>query len=275
MKKLKCELFNDNFQNFKRYNIPKAQLVIADIPYNIGNNFYGSNPMWYKGGDNKNGESKLAGKAAFNTDHNFNIAEYFHFCNRLLKAEPKRSNGRGKSSDAPCMIVFCSFEQIPMVLRYAEKHGFKNHYPLFFIKNFSPQVLKANMRIVGAVEYALVLYRDKLPKFRNGGEMVYNWFNWVQDGKRIPKIHPTQKPVILLKRLIELFTDPGDVVIDPVAGSGATLRAAKELGRSSYGFEISKDFYSKAQSKMLDCPFVQRNIFEEEGNNVKQTALSF
>ena len=275
MKKIKCELYNDNFQNFKRYNIPKAQLVIADIPYNVGSNFYGSNPMWYVGGDNKNGESKLAGKAAFNTDHNFNIAEYFHFCNRLLKAEPKRSNGRGKSSDAPCMIVFCSFEQIPMVLRYAEKHGFKNHYPLFFIKNFSPQVLKANMRIVGAVEYALVLYRDKLPKFRNGGEMVYNWFNWVQDGKRIPKIHPTQKPVILLKRLIELFTDPGDIVIDPVAGSGATLRAAKELGRSSYGFEISKEFYSKAQSKMLDCPFVQRNIFEEEGNNVKQTALSF
>ena len=275
MKKLKCELFNDNFQNFKRYNIPKAQLVIADIPYNIGNNFYGSNPMWYKGGDNKNGESKLAGKAAFNTDHNFNIAEYFHFCNRLLKPEPKKSNGRGRSSGAPCMIVFCSFEQMPMVIKYAEKHGFKNHYPLFFIKNFSPQVLKANMRIVGAVEYALVLYRDKLPKFRNGGEMVYNWFNWVQDGKRIPKIHPTQKPVILLKRLIELFTDPGDVVIDPVAGSGTTLRAAKELGRSSYGFEISKDFYSKAQSKMLDCPFVQRNIFEEEGNNVKQTALSF
>ena len=47
---MKCELYNDNFQNFKRYGIPKAQLVIADIPYNIGTNFYGSNPMWYKGG---------------------------------------------------------------------------------------------------------------------------------------------------------------------------------------------------------------------------------
>lgn len=44
------KLFNDNFQNFKRYGIPKAQLVIADIPYNIGTNFYGSNPMWYNGG---------------------------------------------------------------------------------------------------------------------------------------------------------------------------------------------------------------------------------
>ena len=84
---MKCELYNDNFQNFKRYGIQKAQLVIADIPYNVGNNFYGSNPSWYIGGDNKNGESKLAGKAAFNTDFNFNIAEYFHFCNRLLKKE--------------------------------------------------------------------------------------------------------------------------------------------------------------------------------------------
>ena len=57
--KIKVELYHDNFQNFKRYNIPKAQLVIADIPYNIGADAYGSNPMWYNGGDNKNGESKL------------------------------------------------------------------------------------------------------------------------------------------------------------------------------------------------------------------------
>lgn len=172
--KTKCELYNDNFQNFKRYGIPKAQLVIADIPYNVGNNFYGSNPMWYKGGNNANGESNLAGKAAFNTDYNFNIAEYFHFCNKLLKSEPKKSNGRGKSSDAPCMIVFCSFEQIQTVIKYAQKYGFKHYIPLVFCKNYSPQVLKANMRVCGAVEYALVLYRDKLPKFRNDGHMVFN-----------------------------------------------------------------------------------------------------
>ena len=54
MGKIAMELFHDNFQNFKRYNIPRAQLVIADIPYNIGENAYGSNPMWYQGGDNKN-----------------------------------------------------------------------------------------------------------------------------------------------------------------------------------------------------------------------------
>lgn len=270
-KKIKTELYNDNFQNYKRYGIPKAQLVIADIPYNIGNNFYGSNPMWYKGGDNKNGESKLAGKAAFNTDFNFNIAEYFHFCNRLLKKEPAKSNGRGKSSDAPCMIVFCSFEQMQMVIKYAEKYGFKHNIPLIFCKNYSPQVLKANMRICGATEYALVLYREKLPKFRNNGKMVFNWFDggdeeewgrtycsngtylmWKRDkSKDYPKIHPAQKPVNVLKRLIEIFTDEGDVVIDPCAGSGATLRACMELNRNSYGFEISKEFYRRAKEEML------------------------
>lgn len=246
------EIYNDNFQNFKRYNIPKAQLVIADIPYNIGNNFYGSNPMWYVGGDNKNGESKLAGKAAFNTDFSFNIAEYFHFCNRLLKKEPKHGGVRGRSSDAPCMIVFCSFQQQQMVIQYGEKHGFKNYIPLTFIKNYSPQVLKANMRICGATEHAILLYRDRLPKFNNDGHMVFDWMPWERDGDTYPKIHPAQKPVALLKKLIEIFTDPGDVVIDPCCGSGTTLRAAKELGRNAYGFEISKEFYRRAKTEMLD-----------------------
>ena len=244
-KKVKTKLFNDNFQNYKRYGIPKAQLVIADIPYNIGKDAYGSNPEWYIGGNNKNGESKKAGKMFFNTDNNFNIAEYFHFCNRLLIKEPKE---RGK---APAMIVFCSFEQMPTVIQYGKKYGFKNSYPIFFTKNYSAQVLKANMRIVGAMEFAVVLYRNKLPKFNNNGKMVFNYFEWKRDNsKQYPKIHPTQKPISVLKRLIEIFTDEGDVVIDPVAGSGTTLRACYEMNRSSYGFEIDKKFYNEAKEKM-------------------------
>ena len=243
--KVTTELFCDNFQNYKRYNIKKAQLVIADIPYNIGADFYGSNPMWYNGGSNKNGESKLAKKAAFHTDFNFNIAEYFHFCNRLLIKEPKE---RG---EAPCMIVFCAFQQIPQVIQYAEKHGFKHNIPLTFCKNYSAQVLKANMRVVGATEHALILYREKLPKFNNEWKMVFDWMEWKRDGKEIPKIHPTQKPVNLLERLISIFTDEGDIVIDPVAGSGATLRAARNIGRSSYGFECNRKFYDMAIEKML------------------------
>lgn len=264
-------------QNYKKYAIPPAQLIIADVPYNVGHNFYGSNPMWYKGGDSKNGESKFAGKAAFNSDFNFNLYEYFHFCSKMLKKEDTKPVQRGRSSNSPCMIVFCSFEQLQTLIAAAAKHGFNNYIPLVFVKNYSPQVLKANMRVVGATEYALLLYRDRLPKFRNGcqtdengktirgtGHMVFNWFNWEKDGKDVPKIHPAQKPVKVLKKLIETFTDPGDVVIDPCCGSGSTLRAAYELGRSAYGFEIDRNFYSEAKGKMLDFKEEnkQMNMFE-------------
>ena len=263
-KKLKCEIYRDSMQNYKKYAIPPAQLVIADVPYNVGSNFYGSNPMWYKGGNNKNGESKLAGKAAFNSDFNFNLYEYFHFCSKMLKKDDTKPVPRGRSSNSPCMIVFCAFEQIPVLISAAKKHGFVNYTPLIFVKNYSPQVLKANMRVVGATEYALLFYRGRLPKFRNGaqldengktirgtGHMVFNWFTWEKDGKDIPKIHPAQKPVSVLKRLIEIFTDPGDVVIDPCCGSGTTLRAAAELGRSSFGLEIDRNFYNRAKIEML------------------------
>lgn len=108
------------------------------------------------------------------------------------------------------------------------------------------------MKIVGATEFAVVLYRDKLPKFNNGGHMVFNWFEWRRDSSReYPKIHPTQKPISVLRRLIEIFTDPGDVVIDPCAGSASTLRAAFEIGRNAYGFEVDKNFYQQAKKEML------------------------
>lgn len=116
----KPQLFNDHFQNFKRYNIPKCQLLIADIPYNLGNNAYASNPSWYEGGDND-----------------------------------------------------------------------------------------------------------------------------------IEKVHPTQKPIKVLEYLIDIFTDKGDVIIDPCAGSGSTLRAAIQKERQAYGFEIKKDFYKLACEKTL------------------------
>ena len=244
MNDIKCELYNDHFENAKRYGIPHAQLIIADIPYNLGNNAYASNPSWYIDGDNQNGESKLAGTSFFDTDNDFKINNFFDFCTRYLKKEPKQPNS------APAMIVFCAFEQMQMVIDEGKKHGLAKSYPLVFIKNFSAQVLKANMKIVGATEYAVVLYRDKLPKFNNNGKMVFNWFEWKKDSD-VPKIHPTQKPVNVLKRLIEIFTDVGDVVIDPCAGSGSTLRACAELNRNSYGFEIKKEFVKEAREKML------------------------
>lgn len=240
-------LFNSHFQNFKQFGVPKAQLILTDIPYNIGKNAYGSNPVWYVGGDNKNGESDLAGEEFFDTDKDFRPAEFMHFCSQMLKPEPKE---KGK---APCMIVFCEFEQQFYLIELARRYGLNNYINLVFRKNYSAQVLKANMRVVGNCEYGLILYRDKLPKFNNHGQMIFNCFDWSRD-LGCQKIHPTQKPLALLRQLVELFTDPDDVVIDPCAGSGSSLIAAAGLNRKAYGFEIKKNIYSDA------CDLIKHNI---------------
>ena len=258
------KLYRDHFQNYKRYNIPKAQLIIADIPFNIGINAYASNPSWYVGGDNKKGESKLAGKGFFDTDKDFRVAEFMHFVSTMLKKEPKNKN------DAGCMIVFCEFEQQFMLIQKGKEYGFPNYINLVFRKNYSAQVLKANMKVVGNCEYAVLLYRDKLPKFRGGGKMVFNCIDVLRD-TITPKIHPTQKSIKLLRRLIEVFTDPGDVVIDPCAGSGVALLAAAQLRRKAYGFEIKKEYVDKFYSKLANN--IQTTIFTQPGPKHEQIKI--
>lgn len=264
-----CELHNDHMENHKRYQIKKAQLIIADIPYNLGANAYASNTSWYVNGDNKQGESSLAGKQFFSTDKNFNIDNFFRFVKRMLKPEPK------ETGQAPALIILCAFNQLSQLIDIAKEHGFKTmNHPFVFTKNYSAETLKANMRPVGACEYGLLFYRDKLPKFNNHGKMVYNHMPFPKEIMN-SKYHPTQKPVELIKRLIELFTDKYDVVIDPVAGSATTLIAARQLRRHSYGFEIDKKFYAKAKERIEGKEIMNLIDYDDTGKaiNVRQDRL--
>lgn len=267
--KFDMHLFRDSMQNYKVYQIPKAQLIIADVPYNLGTNAYGSNPSWYVDGDNKNGESDKAGKKFFNSENEFRPAEFMHFCSKMLVKEPKE---KGK---APCMILFCEFEQQFKFIELAKKYGFPNYINLVFRKNFSAQVLKANMKIVGNCEYGLLFYRDKLPKFNNRGKMIFNCIEWERDTET-PKVHPTQKPVALLKKLIDIFTDEGEVVIDPCCGSGTTLLAAQQMMRRSYGFEVDKNFFKDAKEKVLSSfePDMFQMLEFDEREKKKQKFMS-
>lgn len=266
-------LFNSSYQDFKKLGLPKAQLILTDIPYSLGDKAYGSNPSWYIGGDNKNGESEKAGETFFVTDENFKPAEFMHFAAQMLKPEQKGKadeNDRTKTS-APCMIVFCEFMQQFYLIELGKRYGFNHYINLVFRKNYSAQVLKANMKIVGNCEYGLVLYRDKLPKFNNNGTMVFNCMDWQRD-LGMPRIHETQKPIPLLQRLIELFTDPDDVVIDPCAGSGSTLIAAANLGRKAYGLEISKRFYVDARDAMQN--YIQPDMFAMQESRYYQRKMA-
>lgn len=66
-------------------------------------------------------------------------------------------------------------------------------------------------------------------------------------------VHPTEKPVGLLTNLISSVTKPGDLILDPFAGSGSTLVAAKKTGRRFIGVELDDEYYQKARQRIEEA----------------------
>lgn len=86
---------------------------------------------------------------------------------------------------------------------------------------------------------------DRRSKWHGGGAHG----NYVAPIPR-PEGHPTAKPMPLVAQWVRWFTDPGDVVLDPFAGAGTTLRAAKDEGRKSIGIEIDERYCEIAARRL-------------------------
>ena len=67
----------------------------------------------------------------------------------------------------------------------------------------------------------------------------HRWFGLIRDSERGEHFHPTQKPVAMMRWIIEKWTRIGDLVLDPYCGSGPTLLACAESGRGGIGIEIA------------------------------------
>jgi site-specific DNA-methyltransferase (adenine-specific) len=90
---------------------------------------------------------------------------------------------------------------------------------------------------------------------------------WIDDGSRIARsvifansmqgraIHPTEKPVSVLRPLIEYGCPPGGLVLDPFAGSGSTLDAARQIGRKAIGIEAREDYCEAAALRLSELVF--------------------
>jgi site-specific DNA-methyltransferase (adenine-specific) len=99
--------------------------------------------------------------------------------------------------------------------------------------------------------YEPILFGYKPPRTRrmNGDEKALIEVAPLHTSK---KSHPFEKPTKLLERLIELSTNKGHVVLDPFCGSGATLDAARGIGRSYIGYELDKDHFHVAQGRLAE-----------------------
>jgi DNA modification methylase len=77
---------------------------------------------------------------------------------------------------------------------------------------------------------------------------------WAFNVTKDSRYHPTQKPLKLMERIVDLFTNPGDIILDPFIGSGTTAVAARNLGRHFIGCDISREYVDMAR-KRLAQPF--------------------
>jgi len=140
--------------------------------------------------------------------------------------------------DSHCYIFTNSLNMKEM-LTEGEKAGFKLHNILVWEKNncTPSQFYMKNC------EYVLFFRKGKAKWINDigGSKTVHKYNNIIGN-----KIHPTEKPVELLKLYISNSSNEGDIILDPFVGSGSTLKASKELNRKYIGYEIDEEYYDVA-----------------------------
>lgn len=95
-------------------------------------------------------------------------------------------------------------------------------------------------------EAVAILHADVKGKMRwNGGGLPATWTHC-----KVTGLHPTGKPEPLLLDWVQMFTDPGETILDPFMGSGTTLVAAKRLGRKAIGIEINERYCEIAAKRL-------------------------
>lgn len=85
-------------------------------------------------------------------------------------------------------------------------------------------------------------------------KIKHKWQGMLQQNmkEKEQKFHPTQKPLAVMSWIIENYTTPADIIVDPFMGSGTTLAAAKSLGRKAIGMEINKAYCEIAVKRLRD-----------------------
>jgi adenine-specific DNA-methyltransferase len=136
-----------------------------------------------------------------------------------------------------------SFYGWPAADRFARAWRRAGFYPiahLVFVKPYT-----SNTRFVRyqhEMAYVLAKGRPPIPP-----EPIPDVLPWEYTGNGL---HPSQKPVSILTRLIRAFSEPGAVVLDPFCGSGSTLVAARAVRRTYLGIELTAQYYDIATARM-------------------------
>jgi len=122
-------------------------------------------------------------------------------------------------------------------------------------------IMKAGF--ISSMEMILFAYKGKEPTFnkpKNYKDLLNVWITTqTPSSERVG--HPTQKPLSLMKRIVKISSNEGDLVLDPFIGSGTTAIAARQLSRNFIGFELNPEYHKIAEARIKQH-LEQKKLFE-------------
>ena len=142
-------------------------------------------------------------------------------------------------------VTFCAQAQIGEYCQILQKHKFVAVGTLVWQKT-NPVPFNHKYKPINAWEAVVV---GKRPSTKFNGRMVHNVFVCKSPSPQ-HRFHPTQKPLDLIKRLVELFSTEGELVFDPFAGSATTLVAASLMGRKVISYEKDAEIFKSACDRL-------------------------
>ena len=168
-----------------------------------------------------------AGRTVANDDNGHWLRPAFNQMHRVLK-------------DGGFCVSFYGWNKIDTFMAAWKQAGFRVVGHLVFTKSYASKAAFVGYRHECA--YLLAKGRPQVP-----AQPLPDVMPWEYSGNRH---HPTEKPVGSLKPLIESFTRPGDIVLDPFAGSGSTCVAAAKCGRRYIGIELLPQYHQAGLNRL-------------------------
>ncbi|MCF8013177.1 site-specific DNA-methyltransferase [Candidatus Woesearchaeota archaeon] len=186
---------------------------------------------------------------------NLNIVKNFGEWDFGFDPEPVMAELKRVLKPKGQIFVFCSTEQIPQYMAIFKQNWFFRNLLVWCKTNPAPRLSKTNF--VFANEYILYAINDPETKpgqvtfnFQGHKEMHNTLITSALQGKERLRdenhkaVHPTQKPLSILRKLIEIASNRGDIVLDPFMGVGSTAVACKETGRNFLGCDLDKIYHA-------------------------------
>jgi len=225
---MKYKIVNDDCMDFMA-TIPdnSVDLIVTDPPYKVTS----------RGSAGNSGgmlQKKINRSGQVFKHNNMKMADYMPELYRILK-------------EGSHFYIMTNHVNLHEMITVAKETGFHFTKSLIWMKNNKIM----GQAYMGQFEYILFLRKGKFKKINNCGTSdiiaVDNNKTKGEDGKNI---HDTEKPVELMKVLIENSSDKNDIIFDPFMGVGSTVLAAIESGRRGIGVELDEEYYNIAQNRI-------------------------